>query len=96
MCSVYSVYTYIMRVNIYIRKEDEEKWLSIPNKAEWLHSKLADTPSTPTKQLPDGSTAIVIPFEKNNRLAEPKTVEQCPHGYGKGFCKKEECNRKYK
>lgn len=26
-----------MRVNIYIRKEDEDKWNAIDNKAEWLH-----------------------------------------------------------
>lgn len=25
------------RVNIYIRKEDEEKWLAIENRPEWLH-----------------------------------------------------------
>lgn len=28
------------RVNIYIRKEDEEKWGAIENKPEWLHDNL--------------------------------------------------------
>lgn len=28
------------RVNIYIRKDDEEKWKAIGNKPEWLHEHL--------------------------------------------------------
>ena len=28
------------RVNIYIRKEDEDKWNAIANKPEWLHEHL--------------------------------------------------------
>lgn len=36
------MYTYkYMNITTYIRKEDEDKWKSIPNKAEWLHNALA-------------------------------------------------------
>lgn len=32
-----------MRVNIFIRKENEEAWKAIPNKSEWVNTLLADT-----------------------------------------------------
>jgi len=29
-----------MRVNIYIRQEDEELWAALENKSEWIHEQL--------------------------------------------------------
>lgn len=32
-----------MRVNIYIRKEDEKNWARIPNKPDWLHKQIVSS-----------------------------------------------------
>jgi hypothetical protein len=29
-----------MRVNVYIRQEDEELWAALENKSEWIHEQL--------------------------------------------------------
>lgn len=40
------------RVDIWIRKEDEEKWLAIENKPEWLHEHL-QLHTKPTSEFTD-------------------------------------------
>lgn len=46
-----------MRVNIYIRKEDEDKWNAIDDKGEWLHFHL-NSGYKVIKQNADGSGQV--------------------------------------
>lgn len=64
-----------------------------------------DLPAKNEVVLDDGSRAIRIMKagspDLTTRPAHPKrpdshvTVDTCPHGYAKGFCKQDACNRKY-
>lgn len=61
-----------MRVNIYIRKEDEDKWKALPNKAEWLSYHL-NNPVEYTYRLQatkdnESYVSLAIPTQKNTGL----------------------------
>lgn len=56
-----------MRVNIYIRKEDERVWKKIENKPDWLHRALSGNPmirdyrrSSPSVEIIRNDTSIPI------------------------------------
>lgn len=53
-----------MRVNIFIRQENEGKWKTIANKSEWINTLLANSNDTSsygaTKQTPIGPMVTVL------------------------------------
>lgn len=53
------------------------------------------------KSVPQAEEPKEVPFVaigNGEYIPKPlrKIVDACPHGYAKGFCKKADCNRKYK
>lgn len=97
MCSVY---TYNMRVNIYIRKEDEEAWNSIVDKPQWIHEGLATGLAVISPKYIDidfdalreaGNAMAKTLVQPKNRFGidEDGSVRQftCKHGYDPKFCK---------
>lgn len=69
------VYTDTMRVNIYIRKHNEEKWNAIEDKSMWINTLLENV----------GEMYIE---EKELGAKYDKPIEFCKHSAVKGFCKK--------
>lgn len=72
-----------MRVNIFIRKENEDKWNNIPNKSEWINTLLSNSDDTSrfgeTKQTPVGPVVEVLSEtirSKGEILAEIKQLER--------------------
>lgn len=97
-----------MRVNIYIRKEDEEKWKALPNKAEWLSYHL-NNPVKYSYKLSKANESVATslpPPPQSNIIKQSNPVGRnefkflndttCPHGYAKGMCKRAECNKKFR
>jgi hypothetical protein len=71
-----------VRVNVYIRKENEDEWDKIDNKSDWVNERLST----------GETTVLAKPVPK----VEGVSVGFCPHGYGKGNCKQDDCNRRYR
>lgn len=65
MCTVYT-HTH-MRVDIYIRKENQEKWKAIPNKSEWVNALLQNSDDTSrygtTIDIPAAPSTVVLSQE---------------------------------
>jgi hypothetical protein len=40
-----------MRVNVYIRQEDEELWAALENKSEWIHEQLNSDKSIQVEEV---------------------------------------------
>lgn len=78
-------------VNVWIRKEDYDKWLSIDDKPRWLHDALSGTGKDYTK--------AVVERKKIEKIILGKPIdyskdELCPHGYAWLGCPKKECQIK--
>lgn len=41
----------VMRVNVYIREEDEDLWAALDNKSEWIHQQLNKDQTIKTEEL---------------------------------------------
>lgn len=87
---VYSVYTYIMRANIFIRKDNEEAWEKIKNKSEWVNNLLQE-PKQPEPIIePKKNIALATPSFVRNNAGACKNGHPIPDGrdrcMGKG-CK---------
>lgn len=77
-----------MRANVWIHKQNEDKWNAIDNKSEFVNAMLAES----------DSESIPLPSVKLGDVLKVPGVSKgfCPHGYGKGMCKDDNCNRKYR
>jgi SH3-like domain-containing protein len=80
-----------MRANIYIRKDNEARWNDIPNKSAWVNERLDQTQRSAVYSTKTRQTKTLPPTD----LLDRAKVDLCPHGYAKGLCKIEKCNRKY-
>lgn len=59
-----------MRVNVYIRKENEEHWDKIPNKSNWVNERLEV--STAPSQKPIGKLCKIhgLPLDSRDRCLQ--------------------------
>ena len=74
-----------MRVNIFIRKEDEAKWKQIPDKPAFLHNAINGTVFAPDIEVIDRTAYKGQPvFYKTKRNEDMKF---CKHSAVLGFCK---------
>lgn len=104
----YTVYSirYMPKVTVYIRESDYDAWKKVINKAE-LVSKAINaqrsemTPPTSSTSLNGKnqfytklSSAEITSPAKDSKII--KSGSTCPHGYGKGMCKRPDCNMKYR
>lgn len=59
-----------------------------------------DKGKTLTDLVKDRLVLTAKEYETRGQTAEknsvPQAEEPCPHGYAKGFCKKADCNRRFK
>ena len=67
-----------MRVNIFIRKEDEHLWKAINDKPSWLHEKLNESNGGVYTHTKKDKAEIKKALPKNDML--------CEHGREKGEC----------
>ena len=72
------------RVNVYIRKEDEQIWAGIEDKPEWLHKALQSEKIVPGEVL----LPRVKAADKAGLLNKGKSFDLCKHGAVKGMCKR--------
>ena len=100
----YSVYTYSMRANIYIRKENEDKWDKIHDKSEWVNTLLknsGDTSEYGKKRDIAGIEMITVLSEEISPITKtgdfkvaPETgraYDMCEHGAGVRMCREKKC-----
>jgi len=70
-----------MQATIYIRKENEQKWLDIADKSNWINSLLQNSDSTKeygaVRETPVGPMVTVLSEE----------LKTCKHGYSPELCK---------
>lgn len=107
MCvCVYSVY--MPRYNIYIRKENEDKWAAIPDKSNWINVLLAnsgDTSRYGAKRDIAGETFVDVLTEVPDPIKTPAEAKKvvgklskpqgyCEHGYSYNMCKFAKCRAK--
>jgi hypothetical protein len=73
-----------MRVNIWIRKENEEKWNNVPDKSNWINTILSNSDDTSRygKERPSPAGPIVEVLSEV--LPE---IKLCKHGSDPKFCK---------
>jgi len=88
-----------MRTNIYIRKENEDKWNAIPDKSKWINTLLSNSDDTSrygtVKETPAGPMVEVLSADlppaskagKEPLNTETKDYSLCKHNQVKGFCK---------
>lgn len=97
------MYTDSMRVNIYIRKENQEAWGKIPDKSNWINAllenssdtsrygKVRDTPAGKFVEVLSEDLPVLNDVEDVRKvaksLAEEKNFDFCKHGSVKGLCK---------
>lgn len=68
-CVVWCVYyKYMPRYNVWIRDEDNKKWLGISNRSEWLHNKLRS--STPELKKPSKPSVVSTKTLDDIQVAE--------------------------
>jgi len=91
-----------MRVNVWIRKENEQVWQDMTNKSEWLNEMLVRE-TTPLKAMPRISKPVTEAlkdvetlepdFTTPRRVLEnlPKPTAYCEHGQLKGQCLQKKC-----
>lgn len=86
--------------NIWIRKEDEEKWERIPNKSEFIHIVLNGPTSEMrkvTQELADIQAKVpIVVNEKTARAIRKNAVDNqptqvCEHFQSKGSCLQKGC-----
>lgn len=65
-----------MRVDIYIRKENEEIWEGIPNKSEWINELLYERGEPSFSGVKKPTQAYESDFEK-----APVKVNMCKNGH---------------
>lgn len=81
---MYSVYTLDMRVNVYIRKEDEAKWNAIEDIPEWIHRNINGT----RHGLENGKPVI-----RNISNGSVARRNLCEHYQPKGKCMVKGCKK---
>lgn len=66
-----------MRSNVFIRKENEDKWNAIPNKSEWINALLTNSDDTSrygvTKSSPVGPLVEVLSQDLPENIEIPRT-----------------------
>ncbi len=69
-----------MRSNVFIRKENEDKWNAIPNKSEWINALLTNSDDTSkygvTKESPVGPVIEVLNEELTQNIENSRTLGQ--------------------
>lgn len=87
-------------IKVYIRQANLEKWNAIANKSAWINTLLENTEDTSsygrTVGTPVGPAVTVLAETIPGVVKGAQGLEFCPHGFGKGSCKKDDCNRKYR
>lgn len=79
-----------MRVNIYIRKENEEMWNST-SKSLWVNTRLEEMreKKKPFTKKPVAEPNVAKPeFKQEYSSNNEDTIEFCKHDAVKGMCKK--------
>lgn len=69
-----------MRVNIYIRKDNEDAWSKLSNKSDWVNKQFDKMviPMTPAQ------TEVTVPAA-TKKITQEK-IKYCKHGNSKGEC----------
>lgn len=76
-----------MRENIYIRKENEDRWKAITNKSAWVNAYLSKSPP---------NSIVEAKNLEPEKPIKPRKVEAslCPHAQPWLMCKVASCNVK--
>ena len=76
-----------MRVNIFIRKENEDKWLRIANKSNWVNTILSNSDDTSSwgevRETPAGRMTTVLTEEVTPSIPQTTPVKNSNFS----FCK---------
>lgn len=75
-----------MRVNIYIRKEDEEAWANIPDKPQWIHDGLNKELLLEGKWLNIKELKVVNTPAEIDPILIPQVAKNIDR-YSNGLCK---------
>ena len=75
-------------MNIYITKDNEDRLRAEESMSGLINKLLND-------YYKDAGGSTVIK-QKEDLVPVLSKMELCPHGYGKGNCKRDDCNRKYR
>ena len=81
-------YTHMARANIYIHKENEERWEKLEKKSEWVNAMLAVKPMTVTDvYMLDQEVEYANKMKEKKMATDDKDYKLCKHGAYPAFCK---------
>jgi hypothetical protein len=78
------------RVNVYIRKENEERWLALQDKSAWVNKRLKDgAVKVPIKDLKFAAQQppTLASMQKAYEIGDKLYNATCKHGSDPKYCK---------